>query len=367
MRKKSIIGVIGVITILVSFLIFSRIGFSQNQTEKTDTLGIPVEVTTVGEESIREVFNYIGSIKSKNQTNLSFKQPGLIQKIYVAEGESFKKGDVLAELDAEDILAKYDIIQQKIVSAQLNVDYLKDQVDKYKILYEAGAIAEQQFLDLNYKYEMAVSGYKEALATAREIEVTLKNAKIHAPYNGSVRELFKKQGELVQPGQPVFSVSEENDLVVEVAVIEKDLAGIKIGDKALLYINNGKNEEVMEAAVATISPALNPKTRTAEIEIPVPPGSNNLLPNMSVRVSLVKGEKENVMAIPAKALVKIQDKYIVYLYQEGKALAREVKIGLNNGQKAEIIEGLTVGDKIITANLSEVKNEAKVFVYKGAE
>lgn len=369
MHKKRIIGLVSILLILVTgaLVLFSKMPKVKTETVSTETLGIPVEVTPVVSENIQETLNYIGTIKSKNQAGLSFKSPGIIQHIFVKEGDQFKKGAVLAELNIEDLRAKQEIVEQKIAGAQLNIDYLKDQSEKNQTLYDEGAISHQQFLDIKYKYAMAESSYKEALANAEEIDVSLKNGKIYAPYNGSVRELLKQEGEMAQPGQVVFSVSENGDLILEITVIEKDLPVVKVGTKALLYINNEDKTEAAAGTVSAISSVLNPQTRTANIEISIPPGYEHLLPNMSLSVSLIKGEKEKAAAVPVKALLETPEGYMVYVYQEGKALARKVKVGLNNGKMAEIIEGLKVGEKIITSNPAEIKNGDKVFVYKGVE
>ena len=214
---------------------------------------------------------------------------------------------------------------------------------------------------------MAEAGYQEALAAANEIKVSLNSARIYAPYAGSVREVLKQEGEMVQPGQVVFSVSENDDLIVEIAVIEKDLPAVEIGAKAVLYMNKGDKTDLVEGTVSEISSTLNPQTRTADVEILIPSGYEYLLPNMSVSVSLIKGEKVNAIVVPVKALIENTDGTMLYVYREGKALMREVKVGLNNGIMAEIIEGINVGDQVITSTPTNIKNGDKVFVYKGVE
>lgn len=369
MRKKRIIVLISIVAILlvVAIVLFNKVQTERNDAINKDTLGIPIEVVLVKSENIQEAFNYTGTVKSKNQADLSFKLSGTMQKTFVAEGDNFEKGQVLAELNMEDLKARHRIVQQKASSARVNLDYSRDQANKNEILYNEGAISYQQFLDANYKYQIAESGYQEALAAVTEIEVSLKSAQICAPYNGIVREVLKQEGEIVQPGQLVFSVSENDDLIVEIAVIEKDLVAVEVGAKAVLYMNKGDKTELAEGTVSEISSTLNPETRTADIEILIPPGYEYLLPNMSVSVSLIKGEKENVLVVPVKALIENSEGTILYVYREGKALVREVKVGLNNGIMAEIVYGIKVGDQVITSTPTNIKNGDKVFVYKGVE
>lgn len=369
MRKKRIIGFVGLILVLLIIVIVlpNRGQTEKGQTAGADTLGIPIEVLCVESENIQQAMNYMGTVKSKNQAALAFKMSGIMREILVAAGDDFVEGQILAELSMEDLAARYGVIQQKVASAKINADYLKNQSDKNKMLYDEGAISHQQFLDINYRYEMAVVGYHEALALAREIEVSMNSGRIYAPYDGTVRELLKQEGEMIQPGQTVFSVSGKDDLIVEIAVIEKDLSAVAVGTRAVLHINRENISELVEGTVATISSILNPQTRTANIEIVIPPGYEYLLPNTSVSVSLVTDEKENIIVVPVEALVERLGETTVYVYNEGLALEREVEVGLNNGMKAEIIEGIHVGDHVITSTPMNLKNGDKVFVYKGVE
>lgn len=369
MQKKRMIGLVSIFSIFLIIVIalFSKGEIKNAEEASAETLGIPVEVVLAKTENIQEAFNYIGTVKSKSQASLSFKLSGIIQEIFVDEGDSFEEGQVLAELNMEDLRARYETIRQKIGGAQINIDYLKDQADKNKLLYDEGAVSYQQYLDISYKYQMAGAAYREALATAKEMEVSIKSGQVYAPYSGSVRELLNQKGEMVQPGQAVFSVSEQNDLIVEIAVIEKDLPAVAVGAKAILHIAKGDITEMVEGTVSSISSVLNPQTRTANVEIPIPPGFEYLLPNMSVSISLVKGEKADAVVVPATALLKNADGNILYVYHEGKALAREVKVGLNNGIMVEIIEGAVVGDQVIISTLTKIKDGDTVFVYKGVE
>ena len=369
MRKRTMIAFIGILSVLLVMFI----AFSSNkpvdgiEPENENSLGIPVEVFQVKNENIQEALNYMGTVKSKNQAELAFKMAGVLVQILVAEGDHFTNGQVLAELNIEDLTARYNVTQQKVASARLNVDYLKDQSDKNKMLYDEGAVSYQQFLDSQYKYELAEVGYQEALAVARELEVSMNSGRIYAPYDGKVRQLLKQEGEMIQPGQSVFSVSEKDDLIVEIAVIEKDLSAVAIGDKAVLHINREDTTELVEAAVTAISPVLNPQTRTANVEIIIPSGYEYMLPNMSVSVTLVKGEKTNAIVVPTEALIEHSGVTAVYVCQDGVALAREVKVGLDNGISIEITEGLDAGEYVILSVPMNLKDGDKVFVYKGVE
>lgn len=346
MRKKTMIKFVGAMAVLLVlfFLFTGREQAAGVQQETVDSLGIPVEVHLVKSGDIFESLNYMGTVKSKNQAELSFQSPGILRTIYVAEGDPFLEGQILAELNTEDLAARYKVAQQKIAGAKLNVDYLKDQTEKLRMLYNEGAVSHQQLLDAEYKYQSAVVAYQETLAVANEIGVSISRARICAPYAGSVRTLYGQEGEMVQPGQAVCSVSETDDLIVETAVIEKDLPAVAVGSRVMLQIPGAGETEAVEGTVSAIAPFLHPQTRTANVEIMIPSGYEDLLPNMSVSVALIKGEKTDVIVVPAEALTDRPEGTVVYVYHEEQALERDVKVGLNNGVTAEITEGIEVGE-----------------------
>ncbi|HPF19544.1 MAG TPA: efflux RND transporter periplasmic adaptor subunit [Bacillota bacterium] len=369
MHKKTMIKFVGAMAVLLVlfFLFTGREQATGVEQENVDSLGIPVEVHLVKSGDIRESLNYMGTVKSKNQAELSFQSPGIIRTIYVAEGDPFLEGQILAELNTEDLAARYEVAQQKIAGAKLNVDYLKDQTEKLRMLYNEGAVSHQQLLDAEYKYQSAVVAYQETLAVANEIGVSINSARIRAPYTGSVRTLYGQEGEMVQPGQAVCSVSETDDLIVETAVIEKDLPAVAVGSRVMLQIPGAGETEAVEGTVSAIAPFLHPQTRTANVEIMIPSGYEYLLPNMSVSVALIKGEKTDVIVVPAEALTDRPEGTVVYVYHEGQALDRDVKVGLNNGVTAEITEGIEVGERVILTAPMNLENGDKVFVYKGVE
>jgi len=354
---------LGFVVILSAIYFLSLDSFSGAEVSHKETLGIPVEVGKVTTGSIKDANNYVGTLKNKNQIHLASKQSGFISRLKVEEGGAFKKGDILLELDAEELLIKKELALQKMKNAELNLEHIKDLLDKNRILYEAGAITKQQIEDLTLKYEMAQNNIKEAAINIKEIDLMLYRSSIYAPYDGVVREVLKKEGEFIQPGQPILQVSEKDDLIIEIAVIEKDLKEIEVGSNALIYFENFK---VIKSQVSEIANILNPQTKTANIEIPVP-SQSALLPNMTVKVSIIKEEKENVILIPSNSVLSQGQKQYVYCYENGTAQQKKVEIGISDGSMVEIIGGLKLSDKLIVSNLQELTNNSKVFVYKGVE
>lgn len=361
MRKRYVfIGVIIVLGLVLSIAINK---LSQGEALEKETLGIPVKVEEVSTGTIRDENLYVGTLKNKNEMQLTFKQPGFITDLYVEEGDRFKNGEILARLDTDELSVKNELAQQKTQSSKLNSDHLADLVEKNKMLYEAGAISEQELKNITLEYNMALNKMKEAQISIKEIDLMIRQSSIYAPYDGVVRKVQKKEEELTQPGQPVLQVSEEGDMIAEIAVIVKDLRDIKIGSKALLYL---PDNEVIESEVAHIANNLNPQSKTAAIEIPVNSASY-MLPNMSVKVAIIFEEKDNAILIPAKAIVNEQEKQYVYCYNDGFAQRKEVKIGIINSDKAEVLSGIEADAIIIVSNFEELTDGSKIFVFKGVE
>lgn len=270
------------------------------------------------------------------------------------------KGQILAVIDREKLQAKIDLVRQKLSSAEINLSYWQQQLEKFQFLYDEGAISKQKYEEVLYKKETAESQLKEVEASLHEAYLALEDTQMIAPAGGTVEMITAHEGDFVNPGKPVFTIIPEGDFKVQVKVVEDDLKHVKPGTKALLRVS----EKVMTSSVEKILPSLSKVAKTATIEIPFPEKNTaDIYVGQSVQVSIVLGEKKAVPVVPLEALKEEQGKNYIFVIKDNKALRREVKTGLSNGHQVEIIEGLTKGEEIIITRSMEVRDGSKVIVY----
>lgn len=198
--------------------------------------------------------------------DLSFQVSGIINKIYVEEGDYVKKGQLLAELIDKDYLANYEqsLYQQESSKAQAREDE-----EKYKrnlSLCKDGTISKQECDTLLNKKDLSIATYKKNLAFQNFQKNQLEYTKMYAPQNGIITTRSQEVGARIQQNQIVFVMSLTKPIWVRTYIKETDLGNIKYGQKAKILtdtvdIKTGKNKEYL-GTIGYISPIaeFTPKT-----------------------------------------------------------------------------------------------------------
>ena len=187
-------------------------------------------------------------------------------------------------------------------------------------------------------------------------------ATIVSPISGVVGMLFLDPGAMVSPQIPVAMIANMDVVKVEIAVVEKDIASIKKGQKAKIRVG-AYPDEVFTGALRQLSPVINPMSRTAKGEIHIKNPGHRLRPGMYAKADLIIKEHKDVIVVPQKAVIERDDKKLVFL-SEGDSLAREkeVEIGFDDEEKIEIVSGIKEGEKIIVLGNYGLRDGARITV-----
>ncbi|MBM4040957.1 MAG: efflux RND transporter periplasmic adaptor subunit [Planctomycetes bacterium] len=186
-----------------------------------------------------------------------------------------------------------------------------------------------------------------AKAALELANINLKESTIEAPIAGVVALKHLDEGNMVSPGIAIVTLMDVGTVKVVVGVAERDLALLKAGATKAKVSVDAYPDESFEGTVQKISPVVDERTRTVEVEIHVPNGHRRLRPGMFVRVELVLLEKKGVPVLPDHAVTWVEDEPWVTLVNAGKAVPRVVKLGLSEGPVVEVTEGAKPGDLVI--------------------
>ena len=240
MKKKIIIFsvLILLLIVIICFFIFRK--------KKTDF------IETYGNIEIRTV-------------DLSFQVSGIINNIYVEEGDYVKKGDLLATLDDKDykIKLKKALYQQKSSLAQKNEDLSKYQRN-YPLCFD-NTISKQECTTLLNKKDLSIAQYEQNIANTEFQKLQLDYTKMYAPQDGIITTRSQEIGARVEINQNIFVMSLNKPIWVRTYIQETDLGNIKYGTKALVELDsldkNG-NKKTYQGYVGYISPIaeFTPKT-----------------------------------------------------------------------------------------------------------
>lgn len=194
-----------------------------------------------------------------------------------------------------------------------------------------------------------------ALIDRDEPALKFAAAEVTSPLSGVLTRFFLDLGQNVTVATPICEVAEVSPLKIVINITEREFPSVKIGLKAA-FTCDAYPKETFTGIVKKMSDALDPASRSAEVEIEAQNPGQRLKPGMFARVKLALGSHPNALVIPREALAEIGESRYAFIAEDGIARRREIKVGLKLEKEAEILSGLNEGEDVITVgwyNLTE--------------
>lgn len=251
---------------------------------------------------------------------------GWINKLFVkASGESVKKGQLLMQLYSPEL-----------VNAQ----------EEYLIALES---KNQNLINASYKKLTALKISEQQIQQIKKIHKASQVIDIYAPQDGIVAVLNIRQGMRVTPETEMMSLVDLTNIWIIAQIFEKQANWVKIGESAQAKLNAFPGK-VWKGQVEYIYPQLDPTTRTLKVRFHFNNPDQILKPNMYASIALLAEPKQNVLNIPLEALIRSSqgDRVIVAL-SGGRFEVRPVTVGMESGDRVEILSGLAVNDQVVAS------------------
>ena len=312
---------------------------------------VPVSILEVKPENFKHYLEVQGKVDFSQNVMVSAKVPGVLTSVRVERGDRVSKGQLMATIDAS-------VLDLSIAELKSSVDLARIVYNKQKNLWDQKIGTEIQYLTAKNNKE----SLENKLATLLEQR---DQYNIKAPISGQVDEVLPKSGEAVAPGVGIIRVVNPSGTKVVAEVSEAYAAKIRKGDEAVVFFPD-MNKEV-PATVRVVGSAINPNSRAFTIELGLKDTKGiTLNPNMIAVVKINDYVKESAIVIPVNVIQKDETSQFVYVAsKEGKnEVARRKKIttGMVYKDKAEVAEGVSANDKIITAGYQDL-NEGQPITF----
>lgn len=297
---------------------------------------------------------YLASMKGRNQITLSFRVPGIVERIGPEpgagdwqEGAVVARGQILAQLKQNDFLAA-----SNSAAAQAQLD--RTQYERAKRLLREGAASQQE-----YDRALAAMQSSEAMLELRRQD--LADSRIVAPFVGTVLKREVNTGETVGAGRPVLTVADLTEVEVEVGVPDRLVGSVKVGATVRLTVSALGNQD-LTGEVKEVGVAAREGSRLFRVVLRVANPEGRLRPGMTASVYLEDsvGRGQGVL-VPLSALVARGDRQLaVFVVREG--VARERPVGTSDIVQSSIVvtNGLSVGERVVVAGASQLHDGAEV-------
>ncbi len=283
-----------------------------------------------------DTVGYVGFDENKI-SHLHLRTKGWIEKLYVkSEGERVKKGQLLFEVYAPELVNAQEEYLQALRSGHKGLT----SASRERLI--ALGISNSQITRLN------------------KIRKANQYVKVYAKQDGIIAKLNIREGMFVMPAKLVMSLADLSSVWLLAEVFESQADWVKLGQSAEVSLSYlpGRN---WEGEVEYIYPSLDPKTRTLKVRLRFDNKDEALKPNMFADVTIYGGAKREVMVIPREALIRSgNDQRVILSVGKGRFQPREVTAGIESGEFIEIIDGLKVGEKVVTSGQFLIDSEASL-------
>lgn len=294
-----------------------------------------------------------GDVQTKQNVLIYPEMQGVLQKVYVKDGQKVNKGQLLATIDDGGLSSQ---VAQLKTQAQL----AKTTFERQKRLWDQKIGSEIQYLQAKTNYEAIESNVKQ-------MQSQLGKSSIRAPFSGIIDDVIKDQGTVVSPGpgSEVFRIVNLSDMYIDVEVPETYLGSIKNGKEAKVYFP--VLGDSVKTTIRQTGNFINPGNRSFTVEIPVPNDNGNIKPNLSARVQLNDYTSENAILVPQSIVSEnAEGEQYVYKAEElndnNEAVAKKIIIATGKTQNGyvEVVSGIEDGNHIIKEGARSVKDGQKV-------
>ncbi len=359
MKNKKLWMGIGAVVIIALIVWLLSGGKKEQKTE--------FETAKVERQNIHTSITATGTIEPVTSVTVGTQVSGIVSKLYVDYNSVVKKGQIIAELDKTNLISELNTAKANLSSAQSTLNYEQANYSRYKTLYDKGLVSADEYESARLSYDKA----RQQVATSREsvqkAQTNLGYATITSPIDGVVLSKSVEEGQTVAASfntPELFTIAKDlTDMRVIADIDEADIGGVKEGQRVSFTVDAFPDDK-FEGQVTQVRQQATTESNvvTYEVVISAPNYDLKLKPGLTANVTIFTMEKDNMLAVPAKALrfmpneallqkdQKIEDVEAptkVWTLEGNTFKAHAVQTGTTNGMVTEIVSGISEGTEVL--------------------
>jgi HlyD family secretion protein len=366
---------------------------------------LEVQTAKVDRQKIVQKVSATGKIQPRVQVKISADVSAKIRELAVAEGQWVEKGTFLMKLDQERYVAAVESAEARVRSAEATATLVRKNLERSekdykrsKELVDKNLESQAVFEDKEAAYQVEVARHESTVNDVEQARAFLKQARddlskttIYAPMAGTISDLNKEEGEIAIGSQfqedVILVISDLSEMEAQVNVDENDIVSIGIGQEAEVEVDallgqilKGVVQEIANSANASGAGTADQKTEF-EIKIGIVDPPETLRPGMTAGAEVFTKTNESALSVPIQSVaVRTVDQLtlpgesrkdaearftadrdgfveIVFCIEDGKAVAKQVKTGIQSDELIEILEGLEEGEEVVTGSYRAISKD----------
>ncbi|MEC8885133.1 MAG: efflux RND transporter periplasmic adaptor subunit, partial [Bacteroidota bacterium] len=308
--------------------------FASCREEEVEDEGLPLPVISLQETSAAKNFEYIGSIEGVESVEIRPQVDGILEEIYVDEGEFVEKGQPLFKINSQPYMEDYKNAMANVNLEKAKLEKAQSDVERLQPLIDNEVISEVRMKSVKADYQVALSSLQQAQAQAANMRINLDFTTIKAPVNGFMGRIPKSIGNVVKKtdSEPLTNLSNVNDIYVYFSMSESDYLYFerakndtlskknKVNDQVKLVLADGSIYEhggKIDANSGQIDRSTGSITLRAKFNNP-----DTLLRSGNTGKILMEEIYQSAILVPQSATTFIQDKKFVFILDENNIAQR---------------------------------------------
>ena len=308
---------------------------------------VAVQVAILTPQPIVDVLTLPGETEAVADVTISAERGGPVEWIGPDEGDSVEANGVIAKVDMAALQAELD-------AAQAAYNLASKQADRRQELLAQGVLSTEEM-------DKAMNERTAALSTLQQAQVNFAHGQISSPVAGMVNELFVDEGEYVSAGTPVAEIVDLSSIKISINVPEMDVRFLEAGNAATVTVDAYPDQE-WTGTVDFVAFKADESTKTFRVKVVVDNSDGRIRPGMLARVSVVRRNLPEALAVPLHTIVDKGGERLVYVVEDGLVRAKQVELGVIAGENIQILSGLVAGDQVITGGQEAVEEGVKVVI-----
>jgi len=397
MKRKQILIAAGVVLVLA---VITGMAMGRHGKKAPE-----VQTAKVAHKKIVQRVTATGKIQPKTQVEISADVSAKIIKLPIVEGQWVNKGAFLVGLAQERYVAAVENAEAGVSSAQANAALVSEnrsraenEYKRSKQLLESKVESQASFEAKQAEYQVEVARHKSAMDQVAQAKAALKQARddrskttIYSPMAGTISALNKELGEIALGSQfqkdVILTVADLSQMEAQVNVDENDIMSVTVGQEAEIEVDALPNETLKGVVSEIGSSALSAGAGTTEqktefeVKITITNPPKTLRPGMTASANIITKTNANALSVPLQSVVarsvdqltmkgekrkEAEARYkadrdgfveVVFCIEKGKAVAKQVKTGIQGDDLIEIVDGLKEGDEVVTGSYRAISKD----------
>ena len=356
MRKPvKILVFVGIILLILGMIFYPKIKNSfdsNNEQAPAPSMGSPrsqslsVNAVVLKPQSLNDVFRTKGVLLPDEEVDLTFETSGKITELNFKEGSFVNKGQLLAKVNDAPLQAELKKLESQLPLAQ-------ERVYRQRTLLAKDAVSQEAF-------ETVTTELDKLKADIELVKARIAQTELRAPFSGMIGLRMVSEGAYASPQVMISKLTKISPLKIEFSVNERQENEIVDGTKLTFTVENDLN--TYEASVYAVETSLEVSTLSLKARARYSNPGGKMKPGRSANIEIQLREITNTLVIPSMSSIAEMGQDIAYTYNNGKAHRVVLTKGLRTASSVQVLEGLSIGDTLLTTGVMQLRDGMNVSI-----